>query len=163
MDHVKRVRAWLEDKGYDGVVLSRRDNFTWVSGGAKNAVCTNTEVGIGHYVIDAEGIRLLADSSDAPRMGKEQNPLEGETILVPWYTSMDDYIGKMAEGKTYASDTGIAGTKNVQEELVRLRMQLCPEEESCGTARSDRPALRSWKACAGMPALARRRRKWQAN
>ena len=128
MDHVKRVRAWLEDKGYDGIVLSRRDNFTWVSGGAKNAVCTNTEVGIGHYVIDAEGIRLLADSSDAPRMGKEKNPLEGETILVPWYTSMDDYIGKMTEGKTYASDTGIAGTKNVQEELVRLRMQLCPEE-----------------------------------
>ena len=29
--------------------------------------------------------------------------------------------------------------------------------------RSDRPALRSWKACAGMPALARRRKKWQAN
>ena len=91
-------------------------------------MCTNTEVGIGHYVIDAERIRLLADSSDAPRMGKEQNPLEGETILVPWYTSMDDYIGKMTEGKTYVSDTGIAGTKNVQEELVRLRMQLCPEE-----------------------------------
>ena len=60
----------------------------------KSAVCTNTEVGIGHYVIDAERIRLLADSSDAPRMGKEQNPLEGETILVPWYTSMDEYISK---------------------------------------------------------------------
>ena len=105
MDHVKRVRAWLEDRGYDGVVLSRRDNFTWVSGGAKNAVCTNTEVGIGHYVIDAERIRLLADSSDAPRMGKEQYPLEGETILVPWYTSMDEYVSKMAEGKIFLSQT----------------------------------------------------------
>lgn len=128
MDHVENLREWMKNEGYDGIVLSRRDNFTWVSGGAKNAVCTNTEVGIGHYVIDAERIRLLADSSDAPRMGKEQNPLEGETILVPWYTSMDEYVSKMAEGKIFVSDTGIAGTKNVQEELVRLRMQLCPEE-----------------------------------
>ena len=51
MDHVENLREWMKNEGYDDVVLSRRDNFTWVSGGAKNAVCTNTEVGIGHYVI----------------------------------------------------------------------------------------------------------------
>ena len=28
MDHVTRVRAWLKEQSYDGVILSRRDNFT---------------------------------------------------------------------------------------------------------------------------------------
>ena len=128
MDHVTRLREWMKAGGYDGVILSRRDNFTWISGGAKNAVCTNAEVGIGHYVVSREDVKLLADSSDAPRMAKEQNPLEAETILVPWYTSMEEYMQKMTEGKTYVSDTGIAGTKNVQSQLVELRMHLDEEE-----------------------------------
>ena len=80
MDHVTRVRAWLKEQSYDGVILSRRDNFTWISGGAKNAVCTNAEAGIGYYVISAGEVKLLADSSDAPRMGAEQNPLGGEVV-----------------------------------------------------------------------------------
>ena len=62
MDHVTRVRAWLKEQSYDGVILSRRDNFTWISGGAKNAVCTNAEAGIGYYVISAGEVKLLADS-----------------------------------------------------------------------------------------------------
>ena len=128
MDHVTRVRAWLKEQGYDGVILSRRDNFTWISGGAKNAVCTNTEAGIGYYVISAGEVKLLADSSDAPRMGAEQNPLGGEVVLVPWYESMDAFIREMADGKTYVSDTGIGGTKNVQSQLVDLRLRLDPEE-----------------------------------
>ena len=35
MDHVENLREWMKNEGYDGIVLSRRDNFTWVSGGAK--------------------------------------------------------------------------------------------------------------------------------
>lgn len=128
MDHVTRVREWLKDKGYDGVILNRRDNFTWVSGGAKNAVCTNIETGIGYFVISQEDVKLLADSSDAPRMEKEQNPLEAETILVPWYTSMESYLQNLTKEKVYVSDTGIAGTKNVQSQLVELRMHLNEEE-----------------------------------
>lgn len=128
MGHVTRVRTWLKEQGYDGVILSRRDNFTWISGGAKNAVCTNAEAGIGYYVISAGEVKLLADSSDAPRMGAEQNPLEGEVVLVPWYESMDAFVRKMADGKTYVSDTGIGGTKNVQSQLVDLRLRLDPEE-----------------------------------
>ena len=128
MDHVARVRNWLNARGYDGVILSRRDNFTWVSGGAKNAVCTNLETGIAYYVIDENEIKLFADSSDAPRMGAEQNPLDAEVVLVPWYEDMEASICRATGGKRFVSDTGIAGTENVQRELVDLRLGLSQEE-----------------------------------
>lgn len=124
MDTVTRVRKWLEERGYDAVVLGRRDNYTWVSGGAKNHVTSNTEVGVAYYVVGQNEIKLVADSSDLPRMSKEQNPLEAEPVLVPWYESVEAVIAGLAEGHTYVSDTGIAGLANVQDELVDLRLAL---------------------------------------
>ena len=53
MDHVTRVRAWLKEQSYDGVILSRRDNFTWISGGAPHgsrAESTGRRSGIGSVV-----------------------------------------------------------------------------------------------------------------
>ena len=39
-----RLRAWLLDTAYDGVILGRRDNFKWLTQENENAVVTNTEV-----------------------------------------------------------------------------------------------------------------------
>lgn len=128
METLKKVRSWLEEKGYDGVVIGRRDNYTWVSGGAKNHVTSNTEEGVAYYIIEKENIWLIADSSDLPRMSAEQDPLGAEGVLVPWYQSIEEEIKKRVQGKVYVSDTGIAGTKNVQEELVDLRMHLSEKE-----------------------------------
>lgn len=128
MRTLERVRSWLAENNYDGVILGRRDNYTWVSEGAKNHVTSNTEEGVAYYIIGKEKNWLVADSSDLPRMSAEQNPLGAEGILVPWYLSVEAEIKKRIQGKVYVSDTGIAGTKNVQEELVDLRMHLSEEE-----------------------------------
>ena len=48
MEQVGKIRKWLGARGFDGVVLGRRDNYTWVSGGAKNEVTSNTETGVSH-------------------------------------------------------------------------------------------------------------------
>ncbi|MGN1167548.1 MAG: M24 family metallopeptidase [Lachnospiraceae bacterium] len=123
-----KVRNWLSEKGYDGVLLGRRDNYTWISGGAKNHVLSSEETGVAYYVIRKDSVQLIADSSDLARMTKEQNPLNAEGILVPWYESMDEYIREKTRGKNYVSDTGIGGTVNVQEELCELRMNLSDSE-----------------------------------
>ncbi len=128
MEAVERIRKWLKKKEYDGVILGRRDNYTWVSGGAKNHVLTSTEVGIAWYIIGRDSIDVVADTSDFPRIREEQNPLGGRVHLVPWYESVEEYLAGMIRGKKYVSDTGIAGTKNVQEELQGLRMKLTDRE-----------------------------------
>lgn len=128
MEKVEKLRTWMTGNNYDGIILGRRDNYTWISDGAKNHVTSNTGAGVAYYVIEPEQIWLFADSSDLPRMSKEQNPLEAEPVLVPWYMSMEERLKVQVQGKNYASDTGIAGTENVEEALVDLRMQLSEEE-----------------------------------
>lgn len=128
MKAIERIRSWLEKKEYDGIILNRRDNYAWLSEGAKNHVMSNTEKGVAYYVISQDDIKLVADSSDCPRMSAEQNPFKAEAVTVPWYESAEEYIRKMIQGESYVSDTGIAGTENVQEELVELRMKLAEME-----------------------------------
>ena len=61
-------------------------------------------------------------------MEAEQNALSAKGMLIPWYESFEEHLGKYIENKTFASDTGIAGTNNVQTELVHVRMQLSEKE-----------------------------------
>jgi Xaa-Pro aminopeptidase len=108
MDKTERIRQWLAETGRDGVVLTRRDNFTWASG-AKNNVVGNTETGVASLVIGKDRVDLFADSSDLPRMEAEQNPLQAAVHLVPWYRSYDDAVREFLSSGRFASDTGIAG------------------------------------------------------
>ncbi|KMZ53907.1 hypothetical protein HMPREF0980_01949 [Dorea sp. D27] len=128
MEAVERIRKWLEENNYDGVLLNRRDNYTWVSKGAKSNVVSNSENGAAYYAIRRDGIDLLADSSDLHRMDTEQNPLGADPVLLPWYVSKDAQIKDYIGGRRFASDTGTAGTANVQEELAELRLRLTEEE-----------------------------------
>lgn len=157
--HLIRLNEWLTCHGYEGVILSRRDNFAWITAGCENAVVSNTENGIAHLAIGRETLDLFADSSDLPRMNYENNPLGAQPHLIPWYESMEDAledfvdnynpaenipdfmgygdtamlaesmgIGTERERLPWVSDTGIAGTQNVLNELVQLRMKLCADE-----------------------------------
>jgi Xaa-Pro dipeptidase len=130
MDALIRIRDWMGKKNYDGVILGRRDSYAWITRGAENHVVTNSQVGAAYYVITRDEVRLVADSSDAKRVGREQNPLKGEVIQVPWYDSVEKKLEKMVTSERFVSDMGIAGTKNVLNELIALRMILSEEEKS---------------------------------
>ena len=85
-ENLDRLKKWLDASSYEGIILGRRDNFKWITGENENAVVTNEEVGIGYLLLKKDGsLELLADSSDCPRMSKEQNALNARPILVPWY------------------------------------------------------------------------------
>lgn len=129
MEALKRIRVWMGKKGYDGVILGRRDSYAWISQGAENHVVTNSPEGVAYYVITGETLSLIADSSDAARMGAEQNLLQGTVVEVPWYESVEERLREMASRGRFVSDTGIAGTENVLEGLIELRMVLSEEEK----------------------------------
>lgn len=134
MDNLDRLQAWLKETPYEGVILGRRDNFKWITQENANAVVTNAEVGIAFLIIRRDGsIDMAADSSDCPRMEQEQNALKARCILVPWYETVEHFLREYCkteseQGRYYASDTGIAATQCVQDDLVRLRMQLNDKE-----------------------------------
>lgn len=136
MKNIDKLRNWLNATNYDLVVIGRRDNFKWITEGYDTAVVTNVDTGVAYMVLHKEGKgidSLIADSSDAARVGKEQNPLGLHVIEVPWYENMgaaiNNYcIEETAVGMRCASDTGLPKTVNVLEELIDLRMELSSEE-----------------------------------
>jgi len=128
MENLTRLRSWLKQSPYDGVVLGRRDSFTWLTEGNENAVVTNTEEGIGYLIVTDSELKLVADSSDAPRMAAEQNALGAEVILVPWYETTGKFLSHYCSGKNYGADVPIPGTQQVLEELIDLRLILTDRE-----------------------------------
>lgn len=46
MKKVEKLRKWMAVNDYDGIILGRRDNYTWISDGAKNHVTSNTKTGV---------------------------------------------------------------------------------------------------------------------
>ncbi len=128
-ENLERLKSWLHATSYDGIILGRRDNFKWITQKNENAVVTNTETGIAFLILEKDGtVKIMADSSDCPRMEKEQNVFQAECILAPWYDTLEGCLADYCRGKHYASDLGIAETVCVEEELVALRMQLNPGE-----------------------------------
>lgn len=130
MEALLKIRKFLSDQAYDGIILTRRDNYFWLTGGHINHVMQNTEIGVASLLITTDQVSIIADCSDAERICTEQNPLDATCITVPWYGSVEDEIRKQIEGKKVVSDSGIAGTANVNHLLVPLRMQLSPAEIS---------------------------------
>lgn len=129
MKNLDKLLSWLQTSEYDGVILGRRDNFKWITEENANAVVTNTEVGVAHLLIEKDGsVTVAADSSDCPRMETEQNALRAKGMLIPWYESFEAHLKDYIGDRTFASDTGIAGTDNVQSELIDVRMQLSEKE-----------------------------------
>lgn len=128
-ENLDRLKKWLDASSYEGIILGRRDNFKWITGENENAVVTNEEVGIGYLLLKKDGsLELLADSSDCPRMSKEQNALNARPILVPWYETLGGFLKQYCAGKNYASDTLISGTVYVQPQMMELRMHLNEQE-----------------------------------
>ena len=184
---MNRLQDWLRTSGFDGIIISRRDNFTWLAnelmeqntasdGNAmsqpapsndaaqhsipRNWVLSNATVGIaslyiprmsndhGDNFVDRSGnsevqgdatnthsdgnrILLIADSIDGSRILEEE--LGGSSIIelkqYPWLANADDFCRDIIGDNKIASDTGIAGTINVQADLVEIRSILNEREQ----------------------------------
>ena len=117
----ERVRVWLQDSGYDGVVMTTRKHFAWVTGGGDNHVLQNSEMGFCAIVITPTQQYLVAHSMDAERLWEEQASGQGYE-LVPLYWHEGDIRSKAVAlaGARVASDTEFPGTDYVDGSLVDL-------------------------------------------
>ncbi|MFP4697288.1 MAG: M24 family metallopeptidase [Eubacteriales bacterium] len=130
MKAINKIRNWLKENNFDGVILNRRDNFSWITGGKRNYVLMSSEFGIGFIVVKKDCIDLLADNIDASRLHDEEIPYKVNVISYPWYESRSRFITNYIGDKVFASDIEMPGTICKHNELVNLRMLLTEEEVS---------------------------------
>ena len=130
MDALSIIRTYLSEHALDGLIVTRRDNFSWITRGCENHVMDNTEVGVASLLITPDGVLCVADCSDAARIYEEELPFSAQCVSVPWYDSMEAEWRRQIDGKRIASDTGISGTPCVQTDLIPLRMTLDEEQKA---------------------------------
>jgi len=121
----EKVRAWLREMELDGVIISRRDNFAWVTCGGDNRVINCTEVGVGHLVITHDEHYLVAYYMDSDRMLQDHVPGQGyEQVTLFWHEGDERLRALDLAGKRVAADTPVPGTLFAGEAIMDLQWPL---------------------------------------
>ena len=119
------IKAWLEKRGLDGVIISTPDNFAWITSGGNNRVISDADSGVGHIVITKGKHYLVSLYMDADRLLEEQVPGQGyELITMFWHEGDERIRAKSLAGKKVGADTVIPGTEYVNSEIVNFQWPL---------------------------------------
>jgi len=99
----RRVTEFLEREGLDGVLLTRRCNFSWYTGGGLSYVNLAAEPGVATLLITRDGAVCLSANIEAGRMADEEvGDLGIEVVGFPWHDAS-------AAAKTFADRIGSRG------------------------------------------------------
>jgi Xaa-Pro dipeptidase len=108
-EKLTRIRKYLAAKKLDGIVLTSRANFAWLSGGGDNHVVSQSEKGVGALVVTPKQALVVASRIEIERLAHEE-PLTGFTAKsFPWIEPLAVALPKLVTGKRFAADDA-AGT-----------------------------------------------------
>lgn len=132
--HLFRVRiallqAFLRENEYDGVLLSRVDNFAMATGGKRNYVYKMGEIGVCSLFVTASGQTYYVGNNieEARVMAEEIQGFGCEIRRFLWFeTSAAEVVNTEFRGNL-VSDDGSLG-KNVNDSLAYLRALMTPDE-----------------------------------
>jgi Xaa-Pro dipeptidase len=92
---IARLRNYMKDRKIDGVVLSSRANFAWLTGGGDNHVVSQSESGSAAIYVTNRQVSLIADSIEAPRLVKEEPVGEMTVKEHPWAQPLAEAVAKV--------------------------------------------------------------------
>ncbi len=126
-----RLRKYLNRMGLDGLLISTREHFAWVTGGGDSHVVRNSNIGFGTIVITKDKSWLVAHSMDAARLFEEQAAGQGyELVTLHWYDGDVREKARELAGEKVASDTDFENLQNVYADLVDLHYPMTDLEIS---------------------------------
>jgi Xaa-Pro dipeptidase len=127
----RRVREFLQSKGFAGILLKRQANFSWMTGGGLNLVGITTELGATSLLITKNEKYVISNNIEAPRMIHEEG-LEAQGFIpktFPWYEDQETATVKdLMKGKPLGSDVPFPGAVTAAEEIARMRYSFTAEE-----------------------------------
>lgn len=124
-----RIDELLNRENLDGLIFTQQRNFSWFLGqGGNDMVVYASEMGQTTTIYTPEKIHLLTTIIEMNRIKEEEilKNIEGqvEFIELPWHKDNSESFQKIIRDKKFGSDTGIFGTKNLSEDLAKLRLPL---------------------------------------
>ncbi len=130
---LRRLNQFLDQHQLDGVLLTRRNNFAWITGGRDNHIANNTPIGVTSILATRDGRTCLANTIEAPRMRAEELIGTGiETIDFPWWdgAAARKVVGELIGGRKIAADSENFGLPlpELPHDFASLRWSLTDEE-----------------------------------
>jgi antitoxin VapB len=126
---IRLVQHLLRQRGWDGILINRADNFAMATGGKRNYVSTHCDVGACGIFVPAEGAPHFAGNAvEATRMMDEE--LTSPACSAAPFRWFDESAADWCRGRftgNLVSDDGTLGP-NVHGAMAGLRSMLLPEE-----------------------------------
>jgi Xaa-Pro aminopeptidase len=127
---LEKVQALLARRDLDALLIQRVANFAWMTAGASSYVNIADSLGVASLLVAPHGRYLITNNIEAPRFREEEHLDEQgwEFSVSPWYQAADS-VAQMSKGLRLGTDGFYPGGEDVSTDLVRLRMNLLPEEQ----------------------------------
>lgn len=103
---IERIRQFLKDSPYDAMVLGRRDNFAWLSGGREGGVVLSQEKSFVYLVItDNEKLAVSMRADGRKAIEELLADMGFDLAEVDWKSpGIEAYIEHILKGKRYIAD-----------------------------------------------------------
>lgn len=123
------IEALLAERKLDALLLRRVSSFAWATCGAASYVNTATTNGEATLLITPSGRYLITNNIEATRLEQEEKlAAQGwEFRVAPWHEAQDA-VAKLTRGLRLGADGPYPGASDLSGDLVRLRVNLTPEE-----------------------------------
>lgn len=122
---VERIRRYLEENDFTGMLLCRRDNFSWLTTGGDSAIIETTEFGFGIIVVTRTKTYLTAQTMDAAWLMDLM--LEGcdiEPVVLKWNEETREEKALELAGERPVSDRELPGCECRFKDILKLHYPL---------------------------------------
>ncbi|MBM3655686.1 MAG: hypothetical protein FJW91_01840 [Actinobacteria bacterium] len=115
-----RIKALLEAKGLDAVVLRKGANVAWIIGGRAH-IPTTLELSCLDVIVYRDRIVAVTNKIEAPRLEAEELSGDEELIVIDWFEGRD---GQLPSGQKIGIDSPDSNRVNLSAEIDELRRAL---------------------------------------
>ncbi len=120
---LERLRKVMEEKRISSVLITRNDNFSWITSGGRGWVVSGSDKAVAWVLVSRDSAYLISNNIESRRLLNEEINGDFELIEYKWY---EDPLEKVEGvlGVSPAADTEIQGFLNISGDLKNLRIVL---------------------------------------
>lgn len=133
IEKIEKVKNYIEEKRVDGIILTKKSNFSWITGGKRNRVVDESEIGNSSILITRNGCYLVTDNIEEPRIHAEEigDKIFKRAVIFNWFEQQNKYknIIKIVGSKNILSDIIYEDFDILDDDFEKLKYILNNKEK----------------------------------
>jgi len=127
---LKKVRIFMDENGYGGVLFGAQPNFSWLTCGGDNQIIHGAEIGFVNILVTGDGLYIITNNIEMPRvLAEEVRVKRFKNLEYVWTENgLKKMVDELSGGRRIASDYSFPGAVNEGSSLGLLRVPLTEAE-----------------------------------